>query len=365
MRLARPAARQCAAAGRTGANPNRQNARFRARFRFTLATLFFSASSTEDCGGHRMGITLDVFHDFHLHGASAPEWNQRYLQVSPGPMRSMLAEATSSRVHVFRKWMSERVVQQGGLPAGRLCFAVGHVQGEGIPRAQGRALNGENLFLLRGGDDFTLQRPRGMELLAVTFEAEAFHRMLDERPLPASARRQLSQQVLQASPEAVRRLRQVLLGILEGSVAGGVPGLDEGAAERAVFEALCGVVEGAAGSLHSVANASADFIVSECHRIVAASGDAPPGIDALCRRLRTSRRSLQNGFRQMADTTPVHYLRSLRLNAVRGRLLSTPSSQLSVSQAAEDQGFRHLSHFTQRYKALFGELPSATARAPQ
>ena len=44
--------------------------------------------------------------------------------------------------------------------------------------------------------------------------------------------------------------------------------------------------------------------------------------------------------------------------------MSTRQAHLSVSQAAADQGFVHLSHFTERYKALFGELPSQTLRAP-
>ena len=60
----------------------------------------------------------------------------------------------------------------------------------------------------------------------------------------------------------------------------------------------------------------------------------------------------------------MHYLRGLRLNLVRTRLMSTRQAQLSVSQAAADQGFLHLSHFTERYKAMFGELPSQTPRAP-
>ena len=53
-----------------------------------------------------MTLKLDVFDDFHVHGASAPEWNQRYLQVSPGAMHSSLAEVTAPSIHVFRKWMS-------------------------------------------------------------------------------------------------------------------------------------------------------------------------------------------------------------------------------------------------------------------
>ena len=49
-----------------------------------------------------VSIRVDVFDDFHLHGASPPEWNQRYMQLSPstmrspGTMRSTLTEATGA-----------------------------------------------------------------------------------------------------------------------------------------------------------------------------------------------------------------------------------------------------------------------------
>jgi AraC family ethanolamine operon transcriptional activator len=58
----------------------------------------------------------------------------------------------------------------------------------------------------------------------------------------------------------------------------------------------------------------------------------------------------------------VHYLRSLRLNIVRRRLMATRQTEVSVSQAAADQGFIHLGHFTERYKLLFREMPSETLR---
>jgi len=96
--------------------------------------------------------------------------------------------------------------------------------------------------------------------------------------------------------------------------------------------------------------------------MVADTGDSPPSVEELRLRLRTSRRTLQNSFRQVADATPVHYLRCVRLNAVRRQLMSTRAVDLSVAQAAADRGFNHLSHFAERYKALFGELPSKTMR---
>jgi len=96
--------------------------------------------------------------------------------------------------------------------------------------------------------------------------------------------------------------------------------------------------------------------------MVADTGDSPPSVEELRLRLRTSRRTLQNSVRQVADATPVHYLRRVRLNAVHRKLMSTRAVDMNIAQAAADRRLYHLSHFAQRYKALFGELPSQTLR---
>ena len=307
-----------------------------------------------------MTLKLDVFDDFHVHGASAPEWNQRYLQISPGVMRSSLAELTTDSIHVFRKWMSERVAQQGCLPQGKICFAFPIGRFTGSPRMQGREMREDSLFVLRGGDDFALQRPKGMELMAVTFEREDFARLLDERPWTPGARALLSRSMLRAPGHAMRRLRHDLLMLFDET--GRSRAAREGSASRLVFDTLSELFDGAADARQAAGSASAGFIVAQCHRMVEAAGDAPPGVEQLCAQLRTSRRTLQNSFRQVADSTPVHYLRSVRLNAVRRLLMSTSAADLGVAQAAEARGFSHLGHFAQRYRALFGELPSQTLR---
>ena len=313
-----------------------------------------------------MSIRVDVFDDFHLHGASAPEWNQRYMQLSPGTMHSTLTEATTGRVHLFRKWMSERVVQQGHLPAGHICFAMLSRPGMGTSRMQGHELCEDRLFLLRSGEEFTIQRANGMELLALTCQGEDFLQLLDQRPWPQQARALLSCQAVRVPASALERMRQDLLRMLGQPLPGESNSRTLGrdlAALTGHFESLRTVLALAGGVRETLSHASAAFIVTECHRIVAASDDEAPDIESLCRRLRVSRRSLQNGFRQIADTNPVNYLRGVRLNLVRTRLMSTRRAQLSVSQAAADQGFVQLSHFTERYKALFGELPSETSRS--
>lgn len=317
----------------------------------------------------RMNYQLALFDDFHLHGASAPEWKQRYLQMTRGEMRSSLTEATAGSLHVFRKWMSERVVQQGCLPAGKICFGVLHGDVAGTPRIQGREIRADSLFVLRGDDEFSLQRPKGMELLAVTFDSDEFLRLLDERPLSTAARALLSRSLLRAPLRPLQRLRRELLRTFQqaarrGLAAPAAPATLSGhpVASQIVAQTVFDVLEGATGSPQTVGSASASALVARCHHIVASCADEPPSIEALCQRLKTSRRTLQNSFRQVAETTPVHYLRSVRLDAVRRQLLSTRSSKVSVAQAAMSRGFTHLSHFAEQYKELFGELPSETLR---
>jgi AraC-like DNA-binding protein len=223
----------------------------------------------------------------------------------------------------------------------------------------------DSVIVLRSGEEFTLQRPQGMELMAVTFELDDFRRLSDERPWVPEARALLSHSVLRAPGHAMQRLRYDLLSLFDKPSTAHPcesEAVEDQSASRVVFEALRELFNGAADARQAVGSASATFIVAQCHRMVATSGDAPPSVEQLRLRLRASRRTVQNSFRQVADSTPVHYLRCVRLNAVRRQLMSTRAVDLSIAQAATDRGFHHLSHFTERYKALFGELPSQTMR---
>ncbi|WP_334046323.1 helix-turn-helix domain-containing protein [Burkholderia cepacia] len=59
------------------------------------------------------------------------------------------------------------------------------------------------------------------------------------------------------------------------------------------------------------------------------------------------------------NLNPVAYLRAVRLNHARRELRLGDSV---TSAAATKWGFRRLSSFAQDYRAMSGELPSATAK---
>jgi AraC-like DNA-binding protein len=79
--------------------------------------------------------------------------------------------------------------------------------------------------------------------------------------------------------------------------------------------------------------------------------------------VRMSPRSIQAGFREDLDTTPVAFIRERRLDAVRRTLLEAiPGEGVTVTEAATRWGFTHLGTFSVVYRERFGESPSTTLR---
>ncbi|AWI74437.1 AraC family transcriptional regulator [Parazoarcus communis] len=73
-----------------------------------------------------------------------------------------------------------------------------------------------------------------------------------------------------------------------------------------------------------------------------------------------SSRSLFAGFRRFRDTTPMNYLKEVRLKRVHDALLHSWAGDTTVTREAMRWGFSHLGHFATAYKRRFGESPSDT-----
>ncbi|RIY41356.1 helix-turn-helix transcriptional regulator [Neopusillimonas maritima] len=72
-------------------------------------------------------------------------------------------------------------------------------------------------------------------------------------------------------------------------------------------------------------------------------------------------RTLFAGFRKYRNTSPMRFLKQVRLEQVRQDLLH-PTSDTAVTRVALSWGFTHLGQFSASYQQQFGELPSETLR---
>lgn len=73
-----------------------------------------------------------------------------------------------------------------------------------------------------------------------------------------------------------------------------------------------------------------------------------------------SPRQLNNLCHKHFDMSPMDWLRTLRLDAIRQTLLTQPDS--NISSTAMQHGFSHMGRFSSLYKNHFGELPSQTLK---
>lgn len=88
----------------------------------------------------------------------------------------------------------------------------------------------------------------------------------------------------------------------------------------------------------------------------------PVTIEDLVAHTQVSARSLYKGFQQYRGISPMAYLKLVRLQCVRERLLQARDAgeTVAVTQVAMDYGFTHLGHFSQAYRQRFHETPGQT-----
>ena len=89
--------------------------------------------------------------------------------------------------------------------------------------------------------------------------------------------------------------------------------------------------------------------------------DSPLTVADIAEAARVSVRALQLGFRRELDTTPMGYLRRVRLDAARAELLQAGDETL-VADVARRWAFVNLGRFAAQYRARFGENPADTLR---
>lgn len=313
-----------------------------------------------------MNPRIDYFQDVHLHACSLCGWSQTYSQISAGSLQSSLMQIANTRFHVFRERLNKRIVQHGETPCGRVSFGIPLVV-PGVTWMQGRDVDDRSLFVSRGGKEFMFHMPTGVDILGITVERDVFERALAATECPDEVDAMLKHPVVHMSPQRFAESRRRLLAMFcEALADNDLISTPEREAqfEQAMLEELLGLFADPTCDRNQRHKSSMrNFVVEKCHRLTVSDAYSAPSVIDLCQRLRISRRTMQNSFRSVAETTPLNYLRSIRLNGTRRELMSTAPSELSIGDAAARWGFFHLSHFAADYQELFGELPSHTQRS--
>ncbi len=104
-------------------------------------------------------------------------------------------------------------------------------------------------------------------------------------------------------------------------------------------------------------------LIRQAAELIEAHADEPLTVADVAEAVGVGVRALQEGFRRHLDTTPMAYLREIRLRRAAAELAAADPARVTVTDVAARWGFLQLGRFSVRYKELIGESPSTTLRS--
>lgn len=300
--------------------------------------------------------------DAQSQARAQPDWQQEYRQLSAGMFQGRVQHVQLPGMRLVREDSNRALHQRGDLGRGAYGFAMPLALSEpGIFNGQRFELDS---LLLGRGDELDLRTPTELSLMAVVVEADLLQPLwqrMYQKPLAGWLEHQLVVPARPAAAQALRRLHTELMDRLLDPTA---PLQDETTLRQVRDTLLIEWIEVIpervdASTLPTVA-ARRQLVNLACE-LMLAQPDEPMSMLALCGKVGASRRKLNYCFQDVLGTSPMQYLRAVRLNGVRRALRSGEAA--AVQDAAARWGFFHMGQFSLDYKKQFGELPSATLRS--
>ena len=300
--------------------------------------------------------------DAQSQARAQPDWQQEYRQLSAGLFQGRVQHVQLPGMRLVLEHSNRVLHQRGDLGRGAYGFAMPLALSEpGFFNGQRFELDS---LLLGRGDELDLRTPTELSLMAVVVETELLQPLwqrMYQKPLAGWLEHQLVVPARPAAAQALRRLHTDLMTRLLDPDSS----WQDDTALRQVRDAL--LIEWIEvipervdiSSLPSV-TARRQLVDRVCG-LMLAQPDEPLSMLALCSQVGASLRKLNCCFQDVLGTSPMKYLRALRLNGVRRELRA--GGVAAVQDAAAHWGFFHMGQFSTDYKKQFGELPSATLRA--
>lgn len=304
--------------------------------------------------------------DVDEHAAAQIGWRQHYDQLGCGRFDGLLQHVQLPGLRLVREETSLAVHQRGDLGGGAYGLALS-LELEGAPAHFHGQPVARDAMMVGRSDELDLVTPDGFGLIAVVVDADLLHPLWERmyhKPPSAWWQQQL---VLPARPVAAQALRALHLATLARLCAQPnalVAATDDLRLRQWRDDLLIEWLEllpervGPNGMPTVIQRKQ---LVDRARQCMLAGAEAPVSMLQLCRELGVSRRKLNYCFQDVLGSSPLKYMRALRLNGAR-RALRTGLAQ-SVQEAAGHWGFSHMGQFSRDYRRQFGELPSRTLKS--
>lgn len=298
--------------------------------------------------------------DMDQHALAQQGWALHYEQLSSGKFRGRIHQVKLPEVTLLREDTSIALRQRGSLDESVYGFAMAlqdssdlFFNGQRVP---------ENAIMCGKGDEVDLTTPPHFTFIALVVEKSLLNPLWErmyQKPLARWLEKQL---VLQTTDIKAQNLRDLQLTVLDQATAMAHRQHDPQALKQLRDEILMEWLEALPSQVDISELPNLERrkkLVDRACELMMGHADEPLSVLEVCSRVGTSRRKLNYCFQDVLGTSPIKYLRTLRLNSIRRAIRQAPPG-VTIQDIASHWGFWHLSQFAQDYRSLFGELPSDT-----
>jgi AraC family ethanolamine operon transcriptional activator len=309
-----------------------------------------------------------VFDDVNQHAHSLQNWPQEYTQLSSGRFEGFLEDIQLDSVRVFRERMKQKVVQNTHTPTGKISLMIPHHMNASDTSDQARQIMADGVTLLPYESDFAFVGPAELDYSVIAVDQQRLSQLLSPETYSRLIGFNKSHGV-KTDPCTLTRLRHHLAFFLQQlSSISENPALSEyqiqqqikAIEEQIILMVLAIYDTKETGISHPKRLGNQhNYIVQRCHDYVTSSEGSCASVVDICESLHIPHRTLNYSFHKATGTSPMQYLRAVKLNAARRELLQTG---LSITDIAANYGFFHMGYFSQEYRRLFGETPSMTRK---
>lgn len=283
----------------------------------------------------------------------------RYDQLDPGLFHGRIAEINLPGVAVFREVLSRSTRQAGTTPQGTLGLALpwnqsGEIWANGVRMSEGYvgiSASAEVEFFTASESDFAY----------VLIDSDAIDHAAARTgvDLPPDL---YDTATIALLPEGAKLALRQLFAVAHGCLGAPPEILHSDVARRFLADQFVHEFIEVFSSEMSPIERSVAFrtrMVNRARDVMHGHADDPLSILDVCKQVGVSRRKLNYCFQDVLGTTPLAYMRAIRLNGVRREMLACTRED-KVSEIAGKWGFWHFGRFATDYKRHFGELPSRT-----
>lgn len=292
-----------------------------------------------------------------------PGWNVEFTQLSPGALAANGGTVALNGVLVGQLTLDQSLLRRGHAPRGSAAVLIpGSASSQAF--VLGRRLEPAQCIAMAEGASIEVITRRDYVDVALAVDLHAWRgqsQWLSECALATSR----GSWVARPGPLWINRMRHTVRwlfkAIQEYPQALGRPDVRASLADQFVM-AIGEFGSESAEAEHPTRDARVQqrIAVERAREYIRAKLAEPLRLSELCRYAHVQARSLEYGFREITGLSPIAYVKSLRLNAVRRDLSRTDAADHSISEIALDHGFWHLSQFAADYRKFFGETPTST-----